>query len=101
MTPARAPKACPHCWSTRAHRSHRRTSLERLLYQLGAEIRRCRDCSFRHAAFGSVAIPLGDHQTAVKHTIKQWAGVVVLCSGLALCIVLVLWVIRRLTGTSG
>ncbi len=89
----------------RAHRSHRRTSLERLLHHLGAEIRRCRDCSFRHAAFGSVAIPLGDHQTAVKHTlrhdIKQWAGVVVLCSGLGLGIVLVLWVIRHLTGLSG
>ncbi len=97
MKTTRPRNACPHCWSMRAQRSHRRTSLERLLHRLGAEIRRCRDCRFRHALFGRLALPLVDPESIVK----RWTTHAALFSGCAVCIILVLWVIRRLTGLSG
>jgi hypothetical protein len=108
VKPIPVPKACPHCRSTRAQRSHRRSSLERLLFALGAEIRRCRDCHFRHAAFGSLAIPLAGHPAAVEHAVskhvskhvsKQWTSAAVLGSGLV--IVLVLWAIRHFVESPG
>jgi hypothetical protein len=103
VKPIRVPKACPHCRSTRAQRSHRRSSLERLLFALGAEIRRCRDCHFRHAAFGSLAIPLAGHPAAVKHAtklaVKQWTTAAVL--GSCLVIVLVRWAIRHFVESPG
>ncbi len=97
MKPIAAPKACPRCQSTRVQRSHRRGSVDRLLFTLGAEIRRCRECRFRHASFGSSAILLGDPQAAVK----RWTTAAALLSGLVVCIVLVLWVMRRFGGSPG
>jgi hypothetical protein len=97
VKPIRAPKTCPRCQSTRVQRSHRRNYVDHLLHALGAEIRRCRECRFRHASRGSLSILLGDPDAKGK----RWAIPAVLFPGFVVCIVLVLWVIRRLTGLSG
>jgi hypothetical protein len=96
--PVRQPaKTCPRCHSDRVHRSHRRATLDRLLYALGAEIRRCRDCRFRHAAFVTFSLPLGEPQTLAG----AWAGILVMGSGFLVCLLFVWWIIRRFTDLSG
>jgi len=45
-------KHCPRCKSGRVHRSHRKTTLDRILSAIGGEIRRCHDCRARQAWFG-------------------------------------------------
>lgn len=92
-----SPQPCPRCQSIRGQRSHRRSAWERLLHSFGAEIRRCRQCRFRHASFGSMAVPLGDPEASLK----RWTSAAAVFSGLVICIVLVLWLIRHLTASSG
>jgi hypothetical protein len=91
------PKSCPRCQSDRVHRSHRRVGLDRLLYALGAEIRRCHECRFRHASFSTFAIPLGEPQ----NNARRRAGLVVIGSGFLVCLLFVWWIIRRFTELSG
>lgn len=57
---------CPHCRSLKVYRSHRRSAIDRVLYALGAEIRRCSECRFRHAWFTSFSIPLPAGKPASK-----------------------------------
>ena len=97
MKPPEPLKLCPHCQSQRVHRSHRRGGLDRLLFALGAEIRRCRDCRFRHACFSWFSIPLEDPRSAAP----RWTNIAVMASGFAVCLLLVLWMIRRFTELSG
>jgi hypothetical protein len=97
MHPAEPLKLCPHCKSKRVHRSHRRSRLDRLLFFLGAEIRRCQDCRFRHAWFAWCSIPLGEPQA----TRQRWTSIAVMTSGFAVCLLVLLWVIRRFTELSG
>lgn len=91
------PKFCPRCLSDSVHRSHRRAVLDRLLYFLGAEIRRCQECRFRHASFATFWLPLGDPQPGAR----RWTGVLVMGSGFLVCLVFVWWIIRRFTELSG
>jgi hypothetical protein len=94
-----APRArsCPRCGSDRVHRSHRRTTLDRILYALGAEIRRCRTCRCRHASFVTFSVPVGDPQTLAG----MWAGAFVMGSGFLVCLLFVWWIIHRFTELSG
>lgn len=96
--PVRQPaKSCPRCHSDRVRRSHRQAALDRFLYVLGAEIRRCHDCRLRHASFVTFAIPLGEPQTLAG----IWAGIFVMGSGFLVCLLFVWWIIRRFTELSG
>lgn len=90
-------KSCPRCLSDRVHRSHRRALLDRILHSLGAEIRRCHECRYRHASFATFAIPLGDPHTAARRR----ASALVLTSGFLMCLLFVWWIIRRFTELSG
>ena len=56
---ARHVRICPRCESRDVERSHRRSPLDYILYALGAEIRRCHECGFRHAMFNKRSVPLG------------------------------------------
>jgi hypothetical protein len=90
-------KSCPRCLSDRVHRSHRRAALDHVLYALGAEIRRCRDCRLRHASFDTFSIPLREPQALGG----LWTGIFVMGSGFLVCLLFVWWVIRRFTQLSG
>ena len=90
-------KPCPWCRSHRVHRSHRRGVFDRVLFTLGAEIRRCHDCRFRYAVFASLAVPLGDPESMAR----RWTGLAVMSSGFGVGVVLVWWIIRRFTELSG
>ncbi len=90
-------KSCPRCRSSRVHRSHRRAALDRLLHVLGAEIRRCHDCRFRHASFATFAVPLGDPQS----TAHRRTALLIMGSGFLICLLFVWWIIRRFTELSG
>ncbi len=90
-------KSCPRCSSQRIHRSHRRAALDRFLFALGAEIRRCHECRFRHASFSTFSVPLGDPAKSAR----RWTGVFVMGSGFVVCLLFVWWVIRRFTELSG
>jgi hypothetical protein len=91
------PKFCPRCLSDRIRRSHRRVVQDRFLYILGAEIRRCHECRFRHASFATFSLPLGDAQPGAR----RWAGLLAMGSGFVVCLVFVWWIIRRFTELSG
>jgi predicted RNA-binding Zn-ribbon protein involved in translation (DUF1610 family) len=95
--PSAAVRVCPRCQSKRVHRSHRRAGLDRLLFALGAEIRRCHDCRFRHAEFFSLNIPLAEPQNARR----RWASLLVMTSGFLVCLLIMWFVIRRFTDLSG
>jgi hypothetical protein len=71
--------------------------LDRFLYALGAEIRRCHDCRLRYAAFVTFSVPLGEPQTFTG----AWTGVLVMGSGFVVCVLFVWWIIRRFTELSG
>jgi hypothetical protein len=88
------PRACPRCESERVHRSHRRSRLDRVLYALGAEIRRCHQCRYRHARFTKLAVPLADSSGAGIF----WTSIAVMSTGFLVCVLLVLWIIRRFSG---
>ena len=90
-------KSCPRCRSDRVHRSHRRTVLDHVLYALGAHIRRCHDCRYRHASFTTFSLPLGEPQNAAR----RWTGIFVMSSGFVMCLLFVWWIIRRFTELSG
>ena len=90
-------KFCPRCHSDRVHRSHRRTAFDFLVHALGAEIRRCRDCRFRHASFLRFSVPLGETQNAAR----RWTSIFVMGSGFLVCLLFVWWIIRRFTELSG
>jgi hypothetical protein len=88
---------CPRCRSQRVHRSHRRSKLDKVLYALGGDIRRCHDCQARYVGFKTFTLPLpAPHSTTAKGTSAGIMG-----SGFVLCLVLVLWMIRRFTELSG
>ena len=91
------PKSCPRCGSSRIHRSHRQAVWDRFLYVLGAEIRRCHECRFRHASFVTFTVPLGDPHSAAR----RWTEILVVGSGFLVCLLFVWWVIRRFTELSG
>jgi hypothetical protein len=90
-------KCCPRCQSSRIHRSHRRASLERLLHALGAEIRRCHECRFRHASFATFSLPLSEPE----NTARRRTEFLVMASGFLVCLLFVWWIIRRFTELSG
>jgi hypothetical protein len=90
-------RSCPRCRSDRVQRSHRRAALDHIVYALGAEIRRCRDCRLRHASFATFAVPLSEPQGLGK----LWTGIFVMGSGFIVCLLFVWWVIRRFTELSG
>lgn len=90
-------KSCPRCGSDRVQRSHRRRALDYVVYALGAEIRRCRDCSLRHASFGTFAVPLSGPQGLGI----LWRGIFAMGSGFLVCLLFVWWVIRRFANLSG
>lgn len=90
-------KSCPRCLSAHVHRSHRRAAIDRLLHFLGAEIRRCHQCRFRHASFATFAIPLGDAQASARRR----TALLVMGSGFLMCLLFVWWIIRRFTELSG
>ena len=90
-------KLCPRCKSRRVHRSHRRSGWDRLLFALGGEILRCHDCRYRHASFSLFSIPLGSPGADRQH----WTNVAVMASGFAVCLLVLLWMIRRFTDLSG
>jgi hypothetical protein len=71
--------------------------MDRLLFALGAEIRRCHDCRFRHACFALFSIPLSNPRAAPQ----RWTHVAVMTSGFAVCLLVLLWMIRRFTDLSG
>jgi len=91
------PKPCPHCKSGRVHRSHRRGGWDRFLFALGGEIRRCHDCRSRHACFSLFSVPLGSPRVDRQ----RWTHVAVMTSGFAVCLLVLLWMIRRFTDLSG
>lgn len=98
MKPLREPaKFCPRCLSSRVHRSHRRAALDHVLHSLGAEIRRCHECRFRHASFVTFAIPLGEPQNSARRR----TAFLVMGSGFLMCLLFVWWIIRRFTELSG
>lgn len=91
------PNSCPQCGSEHVHRSHRRAALDYVLHAIGAEIRRCRDCRCRHAAFAAFSLPLGEpHNPA-----RRWTERLVMASGFAAGLLLVWWIIRRFTELPG
>lgn len=55
---ARHVRICPRCDSRDVERSHRRSVVDYILYALGAEIRRCHECGFRHAMFNTRSVAL-------------------------------------------
>ncbi len=97
MKPAESLKLCPHCQSSRVHRSHRRSGLDRMLFALGGEIRRCHDCRCRYACFSRFSVPLGSPR-AIR---QRWTHIAVMTSGFAVCLLVLLWMIRRFTDLSG
>lgn len=88
---------CPRCGSARVQRSHRRTAMDHVLYTLGAEIRRCRECRFRHAMFQRRSLALSDPRWAGG----SWKTLAFVTSGFLFCLLFVLWMIRRFTELSG
>jgi hypothetical protein len=90
------PKSCPRCRADRVHRSHRRAALDHLLYALGAEIRRCSSCRFRHAAFATFSVPLREPPAEEG----LWTRILVMGSGFVVCLLVAWWVIRRFTESS-
>ena len=97
MTSPLPRRCCPRCQSEHVHRSHRRSTMDRLFHALGAEIRRCHQCQFRYAQFIKLVLPLGASQAKPS----GWATVAVTSTAFLLCLGFVLWIIRRLTGFSG
>jgi hypothetical protein len=96
-TNERANSRCPHCKSARIHRSHRRGSIDLILSRVGAELRRCHDCRRRYAFFGVFAMPLGVRDS------RQDGLSTLLLFGVAfsVCLLVVWWMIRRLTIPAG
>jgi hypothetical protein len=87
---------CPKCGSIRVHQSRRRGPVEQLLAGLGAAICRCHDCCARQAWFGVSPIPIGNTDPEAP----PWAGIVMVGSGCAAGLLLVWWVVTRLTELS-
>lgn len=79
------------------YRSHRRASLDHVLYALGAQIRRCRECRFRHAMFRRRWLALKDAHSS-SHS---WKTITFIGSGFVFCLLFMLWMIRRLSELSG
>jgi hypothetical protein len=69
--------------------------LDFVFYALGAEIRRCRECRYRHAMFTRRSVGLGDARA------RNWRTPTLVASGFLFCLLFVLWVIRRFTELSG
>jgi hypothetical protein len=90
-------KSCPHCKSSRVQRVHRHAARDYLLYALGAELRRCRDCRLRHASFATFSVPLNQPQ-ALR---EIWRRMFAMTSGFVVCLLFVWWVIHRFTEFSG
>ncbi len=90
-------KSCPRCRSAHVHRSHRRSVVDRALRAVGADIRRCHECRFRHASFVSFAVPLGEPRDAARRRTE----VRIVASGLLVWLLFVWWIIRRFTELSG
>jgi hypothetical protein len=67
------------------------------MHVMGAEIRRCRECRYRHAMFIRRAIELSESRSSGN----AWKTVTFVASGFLFCLLLVLWVIRRFTELSG
>lgn len=88
---------CPRCRSNLVRRSHRRGAFDYVLHAMGAEVRRCHDCRSRHAAFTTFTLPLGEPGTAAR----RWTKLLVMASGLLVCLLFALWAIRRFTDLSG
>ena len=88
---------CVQCGSVRVHRSHRHGPTERVLVFLGAEIRRCQECSARQirVAGGTFrlrarALTSGSNRTRL-----------ILISGFLICLFLVWWMITRFAELAG
>jgi hypothetical protein len=73
------------------HRSHRTGGLDQLLFRLGADLKRCHDCRRRYAHFKIFTVPLG-----VRGNQDGLSGMLLASSGFTICLLLVLWIVRRL-----
>jgi hypothetical protein len=90
-------KSCPRCRSDRYQSTHRRAAFDYLLYALGAELRRCRDCRLRHASFTTFSVPLREPR-ALEGVLT---GIFVMGSGFLVCLLFVWGVIRGFAELSG
>ncbi len=88
---------CPHCKSNRIHRSHRRGAIDQLLSRVGAQIRRCHDCRHRYAFFGMMSLPLGIRDS--NH--DQASNALLYGAIFSVCLLVVWWMVRRLTIPAG
>ena len=89
-------RKCPKCGAWGVHRSHRHGPLERVLHWFGADVRRCPDCRARGAWYGALVFPLPR-----EGVVANWSGIAVMGSGFLVCIVLVWWVVERLSDLAG
>jgi hypothetical protein len=64
-------RICPRCQSREVQRSHRRSALDYILYALGAEIRRCHECGFRHAMFSTRSLALQRPRQTRAHPVDE------------------------------
>ena len=88
-------KHCPNCQSTRIHRSHRKSSFDRMLCAIGGEIRRCHDCRSRQVWFRSNGFPLPDSFGGGLTTLA------LLGSAFLLCLLFIWWMITRFRELAG
>lgn len=87
-------RRCPVCGSGRLYPSRRRGVSEFMLELIGADIQRCHACRARMFWFGLTAIRLGEDARD-----GFLASGAVICLGSLLCIAVMLWMLRRLSGT--
>ena len=76
----------PNCGTFRVHRSHCKGLTERLLFLLGARVRRCRACDVRFARlFGSTV-----YIDAARHVLRRVAILLFMAAGVVLVLITVL-----------
>jgi hypothetical protein len=89
-------KHCPKCKSARVHRSHRKTTFDRVLCAAGGELRRCHDCRSRQVWFGSLGFLLPNDGLP-----GGLASALLLACTFALCFLFIWWMISRFTELAG
>jgi hypothetical protein len=82
---------CPKCGSSRVHRSHRRTTGERLGILLAAKMKRCHECNFRFVQLYGSTLLLSDLQRAVRKL--AWTAVII--TALLVVLAIVVWFSKR------
>ncbi len=82
---------CPHCGTPRVHRSHCKGLTERLLFLVGARVRRCRACDVRFARLFGSAVCIDD----ARRVLRRAAIVLLMVAGVVLVLIVVLWLINE------